>query len=201
MTTVFIGGSRAVSRLTSVLKEKLDLLVARGDMILVGDANGADKAVQQHLAEQDYTKVVVFCMERCRNNIGNWETSMLVGDGSRVKDFHYYAIKDKAMADRATCGIMLWDGKSRGTLNNVQNLLHDDKPVLVYLAPQKAFFKLTNQQELDQLLQTCNAWHDSTRDHRHHHKDHPRPTQLELRASHSAATSSVPEMRQRRRSS
>ena len=113
-------------------------------------------------------------MERCRNNIGEWETSMLVGDGS-VKDFQYYAIKDKAMADRATCGIVLWDGKSRGTLNNVQNLLRGDKPVLAYLAPQKTFFKITNQQELDQLLQTCNAWQDSARDH--HNEDHPRPTQ------------------------
>ena len=39
-------------------------------MILVGDANGADKAVQQHVASRRYEHVLVYCMDECRNNIG-----------------------------------------------------------------------------------------------------------------------------------
>jgi hypothetical protein len=41
----------------------------------------------------------------------------------RSKDFAYYAAKDLAMAQDAKCGVMLWDGRSKGTLNNIQNLL------------------------------------------------------------------------------
>jgi hypothetical protein len=40
---------------------------------LVGDANGADKAVQRHLAEKGYRNVIAHCMAaNCRNNVGGW---------------------------------------------------------------------------------------------------------------------------------
>jgi hypothetical protein len=69
---VFIGGSRAVSRLNAPIRDRIDDLLNCGCTILVGDANGADKAVQQYLAGRRYTRVTVFCMENCRNNIGAW---------------------------------------------------------------------------------------------------------------------------------
>jgi len=50
---VFIGGSRAVSKLNVPLRARLDEFLRRGDTILIGDANGADKAVQQYLAERE----------------------------------------------------------------------------------------------------------------------------------------------------
>jgi hypothetical protein len=48
-------------------------------------------------------------------------------------------MKDRAMADAAEYGLMLWDGKSKGTVNNVVNLSRDHKPVVVYIAPTKQF--------------------------------------------------------------
>jgi hypothetical protein len=41
------------------------------------------------------------------------------------------------MAEAADYGLMLWDGKSKGTINNVVNLSRDGKPVVVYIAPKK----------------------------------------------------------------
>ena len=35
------------------------------------------------------------------------------------------------MAEAAEYGLMLWDGKSKGTVNNVVNLSRDHKPVVV----------------------------------------------------------------------
>jgi hypothetical protein len=72
MTSVFIGGSRAVSWLDGIVQQKLDDLISRQCSIFVGDANGADKAVQQYLASRGYKHVTVYCMEHCRNNLGNW---------------------------------------------------------------------------------------------------------------------------------
>ena len=154
MTSVFLGGSRAVSYLTSIVREKLDDLIRRDCKILVGDANGADKAVQHHFAERGYQHVVVYCMDRCRNNVGNWPTKQVSRPGAR-RDFAYYAAKDAAMAEDAKCGIMLWDGKSKGTLNNVQHLIREGKQTLVYFAPEKAFHKLTSEQDLEELLVRC----------------------------------------------
>jgi len=156
MTKVFIGGSRAVSRLTSTIREKLDDLISRRCEILIGDANGADKAVQEHFARQQYQHVIVYCVNHYRNNVGNWPTKRVEASGNR-KDFAYYAVKDLAMAQDAKCGVMLWDGKSKGTLNNVQQLLSRGKKVLVYLAPEKAFHKLGTMLDLQEFLRRCDS--------------------------------------------
>jgi hypothetical protein len=152
--TVFIGGSRAVSKLNAVIREKLDDLMARGCTILVGDASGADKAAQQHFADRGYRDVVVYCMDNCRNNLGAWPARQISWPGAQ-RDFAYYAAKDLAMAEGAQCGVMLWDGKSKGTLNNVQNLMGAGKKVLVYFTPEQAFHKLSSERDLVELLQRC----------------------------------------------
>jgi hypothetical protein len=56
---------------------------------------------------------------------------------------------------RSRCGAMLWDGNSKGTLNNIHNLLHEQKAVLVYLSPETAFHKLTKKTDLKNLLSRC----------------------------------------------
>lgn len=156
MTSVFIGGSRTISRLNETLRKQLDDFIAKKCVIYVGDANGADKAVQQHFASRGYAKVVVYCMDRCRNNLGAWPTKQIQRPGA-AKDFAYYAAKDLAMAQDAQCGMMLWDGESKGTLNNIQNLLQAGKKVLVYLAPEQSLTKITYAEELESQLLRCDG--------------------------------------------
>jgi hypothetical protein len=45
VTTVFVAGSRQISRLPAEVKTHLDTMIEKGFQILVVDANGADKAV------------------------------------------------------------------------------------------------------------------------------------------------------------
>ena len=52
------------------------------------------------------------------------------------------------MAEEADYGLMLWDGRSRGTLTNVVHLIRQSKPVLVYVAPQKAFYTVKDSDHL-----------------------------------------------------
>lgn len=155
MTTVFIGGSRAISRLNGVIYEQLDNLITKGCAILIGDANGADKAVQKYLAQKHYPNVTVFCMAgHCRNNLDGWPARPITAP-PKTRGFEYYAVKDAAMAHEAKCGLMLWDGESRGTLNNILVLLGHGKKVMVYLGPYKSFYKLSNEDELDALFARC----------------------------------------------
>lgn len=151
---VFIGGSRAVSKLNAVIRARLDDLVKRECTIFVGDANGADKAVQTYFAKKQYNNVVVFCMEECRNNVGAWPIRKIDPPNYR-KDFSYYAAKDIAMSKEAQCGMMLWDAKSKGTLQNMLNLIEAGKRTLVYFAPTKDFHVLTNREEFQTLLARC----------------------------------------------
>ncbi len=50
---VFISGSRTLSRLDSQINGKLEKIIAEDMMVLVGDANGADKAVQTFFSNAD----------------------------------------------------------------------------------------------------------------------------------------------------
>ena len=61
------------------------------------------------------------------------------------------------MAQDAKCGVMLWDGESKGTLSNVQQLLSQGKKALVYLAPESAFHKLSTTQDLQEFLRRCDS--------------------------------------------
>lgn len=152
MTKVFIGGSRRINRLNAAVKRRIDNIIRKGLIILIGDANGADKAVQSYLACRGYPNVTVFCAGReCRNNLGAWEVNR-VTTANKSRSFEYYATKDRAMAERASCGFMIWDAKSKGTLNNIVTLLEQKKAVLIYLAQAKSFHTLRNAEDLAALL-------------------------------------------------
>jgi hypothetical protein len=155
MTKVFIAGSRKLSRFNIDVKRRIDNMIEKDFTILVGDANGADKATQKYLSDKQYRNVVVYCMaDHCRNNVGQWPTHEITAPNG-VRGFAYYSLKDQAMVDDATYALMLWDGESKGTLNNVVNLLRQSKPVVVYLAPKKTFQNLRSGADLQELLGKC----------------------------------------------
>lgn len=153
---VFVAGSRAVSRLNPALRERLDRIIEEGHEVLLGDANGADRAVQQYLAVRDYRNVLVHCTGlRCRNNIGNWATVQVAPPPGVHGGFDFYAAKDQRMAETATHGLMLWDGESRGTLANVRNLIRAGRPVVVYLSPARRFFNVKSDVDVEGLLENA----------------------------------------------
>jgi hypothetical protein len=148
-TKVFIAGSRHLSKLNQEVKRRIDNILEKHLTIMIGDANGVDKAVQQYLSAKGYANVVVFCMDgSCRNNIGNWATEAIKAADPRRRDFAYYSTKDRAMAKEADYGFMLWDGESRGTLTSIVQLVREAKPVVVFLAPDKTFYTLRDSTDL-----------------------------------------------------
>ena len=157
MNQVFIGGSRMITDLPQAVQERLDKLIQNQLPVLIGDANGADKSVQTYMAHQQYSYVTVYCMlNSCRNNVGQWETKCIEpqkGD----KGLRYFARKDEQMARDADYGLMLWDGQSNGTLNNMLNLLTDEKKAVVYLARDESWHTLRHWDDLTKLLAGCDA--------------------------------------------
>ena len=152
MTKVFIAGSRALARLNADVKRRIDTIVDKGFTILIGDANGADKAVQRYLAERHFRNVIVHCMAgNCRNNVAGWPTREIVA-APGARGFAYYSTKDLAMANDAAYGLMLWDGESKGTLNSVINMVQQHKVVVVYLAPKGKFQNLRSVSDVPRLL-------------------------------------------------
>jgi len=155
MTKVFIGGSRNIGRLSVVVRSRLDRIVAQGFPILVGDANGADKAVQQYLHSKGYANVMIYCSGNdCRNNMGSWPLRLVTVD-RRTRDRRYYSAKDMVMAEDATVGLMIWDGKSAGTLMNVLRLLRQGKTVVVYDGHDLGFREMKSLDDWQAVLAAC----------------------------------------------
>lgn len=151
-TKVFIAGSRRLTKLRKEVKSRLDNIIEKGLTVVVGDANGADKAVQQYLASKGYQQVVVFCMRgKCRNNVGHWPTREIAATPG-ARGFEFYSAKDRVMGEEADYGLMLWDGQSRGTLTNIVDLVRQGKPVVVYVAPSGDFYTLRESGQLAEMV-------------------------------------------------
>jgi hypothetical protein len=152
-TKVFIAGSRSLSRLGKDVKERIDSIVDKGLAVVVGDANGIDKAVQRYLDDRGYKNVTVFCMQGgCRNNVGGWPVQKIAAADSSRRDFAYYATKDRAMVEQADYGLMIWDGRSRGTLRSIVDLVRRSKPVVAYVAPASSFYTLRQSDDIADML-------------------------------------------------
>jgi hypothetical protein len=155
MTTVFLGGSRHVSRLNDDVRGRIDTIIKKGFPIVVGDANGADKALQAYLKSRKYRNVQVYCSGgRCRNNLGGWVVQAVQTQLSDPS-FDFYSVKDRAMADVANVGFMVWDGKSVGTLCNVLRLLKQKKKAALYAVPEKAFHELKTARDWSEFIRHC----------------------------------------------
>jgi adenine-specific DNA-methyltransferase len=61
------------------------------------------------------------------------------------------------MAIEATYGLMVWDGKSTGTLLNVLRLLRQDKKVVVYTVPDRQFSELKAYEQWHSFIAGHNA--------------------------------------------
>ena len=153
MKTVFLSGSRDTNQLNELVRYRINEWLDQRAKFVVGDANGADKAMQRYLAEENYKNVIVFCSGSvCRNNVGNWDVQEISVD-LKLKGRAFYTQKDKEMASIADSGFVLWDGKSIGSINNMHELLKNGKNIVVYLSPKQKFIDVTNSGELEALIQ------------------------------------------------
>ena len=139
MMTVFVAGSIAISRLHPLVQDRIASIVAKGMAVVVGDADGADTAIQQALLLAGATSVTVYCTgETPRNNVGDWPVTMVPSSaprGSRA----FFTAKDVAMAAMADYGLMIWDARSTGTLSNVLELLARQRSSVVFVNKARLF--------------------------------------------------------------
>lgn len=155
MKTIFVGGSRNVTKLPPEILARLDTVIEQRHRVIVGDANGADKAVQKYLAQNNYADVVLYCSgDKPRNNVGEWKTKNIIVQ-SKTKDYQYFAAKDREMAHDADFGLMIWDGKSPGTLLNIVRLLHAGKIAVLYHLPEQAVVNFKTAGHVRDFISNC----------------------------------------------
>lgn len=152
---IFIAGPLAIKKLDNNIINKLTDMKEKEYRILVGDANGIDKLIQTFYSNLKYDNVTVYVSgKKTRNNLFKWDTKFIDVDKG-LKGFEFYSQKDKAMAHDSDYGFMIWNGKSRGTLNNMINLLSEDKIVLLYLTINKEYYLINSFQKLEEIINNC----------------------------------------------
>lgn len=157
MTTVFIAGSISIKRLHTKVQERINNIVASDLNVVVGDADGADKSIQECLRDYRAVKVTVYCTgDRPRNNVAQWPVHCVYSNakpGSRA----YFTAKDLEMARDSDYGLMIWDSKSTGTLSNVIELLREKKKSVVFVNKDKEFVTVSGKNHLVHLLTRMTA--------------------------------------------
>lgn len=151
---VFTAGPRTVPELCDQVRQQIDHIIHNNDTILVGDSVGIDRAVQDYCREKRYQNVIVFAANgQARNNAGHFEVEDVKTD-LRLKGFDYYAAKDRAMAEEADWGLMVWNGRSKGTLNDIIHMTCLNKQILVYYTPDGKFYSLKSTTDVDDFLRS-----------------------------------------------
>ena len=149
---VFIAGPRAISSLDENIQKKINSICNKNYEILLGDANGIDSSVQQYLSILKYSKVKVYSSNGIvRNNYGNWQVENVQVDSS-IKGFDFYVQKDLEMVKDADIGLMIWNGESKGTLNDIINLLKLNKSVVMYFVNNRKFYLFERKEQFDEFL-------------------------------------------------
>lgn len=124
---IFISGSIKIAslfaRVYTVLNE-----ISINNTILIGDAPGIDSLVQEYFFNKKHKDIIVYHVtNKPRNNIGNFKTRKI----SIENNIPFFVNKDRQMAKDCDLAIMIWDGKSKGTLSNIEYVKELNKPYLI----------------------------------------------------------------------
>ena len=141
--TIFLGGSKIITRLDDRTKEDLIDYMNLGHNIVVGDCMGADFQMQKLFAENGYPFVTVYYSgDRPRFNLGNWKTKH-VSSNKYLSDYERQKLKDNQMVLDSDFGYMLLQGQTKGTMANVHKLLEENKPCYVMMHDKNGVYDRT----------------------------------------------------------
>lgn len=142
---VFVSGSSKTQdktsgyyrkKLPSNIKSAIDSKMKNGDTILVGDAPGIDRQVQDYLKKNKYKHVTVYATGDEPRYLANkkWETKLIDGAGHKPGTPEFNRQKDIAMTNDADEGIavVLDKGGAKATRDNVDRLVKQNKDVSIY---------------------------------------------------------------------
>lgn len=149
---VFIGGSIGIKDIGQSAATQLQKIMHDSDDVIIGDAGGIDKKVQEYLDSYWYGRVTVYASNgKARNNIGKWEVKNIhVPNGIYGKEF--YTQKDIAMTDECDYGFMIWDGKSKGTFRNILRLIDNRKLCIVCLPHKEEVYSIRWNCDLHKII-------------------------------------------------
>ncbi len=145
MKSVFISGSISIKAIPSRVIQSIETIESKNFTVLVGDAPGVDALVQEKLARDGYKNVLVYTvLEKPRSCLSaHFHIVRIPVDPGIKSQRKKQEEKDRSMTEAADYGLVLWDGKSRGSCNNIIRCIKFGKTAKVYLTPENRFLNKT----------------------------------------------------------
>lgn len=156
--TTFISGSSKTTMkdspyyrktLPDYVKKDINEYMKSGDKIIVGDAPGIDRQVQDYLKSKNYKNVEIYgpgSGDVRYSADKDWKTKTIDSGKYAADTDEWRAEKDKYMSKIADRGlaIVLENGGSGATRNNIDRLINQNKDVKVYELDSKGGIKQIN---------------------------------------------------------
>lgn len=134
MKKVFISGSISLNVLSQVVEKSLNTIQEKNIRVLVGDAKGIDTLIQDYFSKNTYFNLdicSIYETPRNRKN-NNFNTILIEVDMDMKSERKRQEKKDEYMSLNSDYSFVIWDGKSKGSFNNIQRALANDKQLKVY---------------------------------------------------------------------
>lgn len=143
--TMFVSGSSKTQnsdspyyrkQLPKEIRKELDAAMKSGKKIVIGDAPGIDRQVQDYLNKKNYRKVEVYGPGSSVRYTANskWKTQGIDSGKYKPDTDEWRAEKDIFMSNMADEGlaVVLENGGAGATRNNVKRLIEQNKNVKIY---------------------------------------------------------------------
>lgn len=160
--TTFVSGSSKTQdkespyyhrKLTRNIRKELNSEMKAGNKIIVGDAPGIDRQVQDYLKKKKYKNVEVYSPGKQSRYLADksWKNHLIDDPKHEPMSPQWLAKKDKAMAKAANKGIaIILDEGAGATRNNIKRLQDKGKEVSVYqIDPKNKWYKPSKVKKLD----------------------------------------------------
>ncbi len=162
MSKVFISGSIAIKKLPNDVIHSLQRIIDNNLEVLVGDANGIDKLIQNYFKTNNYYNVCVYSVyERPRNLCSSkFKIKSVDACSSIKKERERQIFKDSQMTSDSDYSFIIWDGKSKGSYKNILRAIEQKKKSKVYLSKIEQFLeqKKINKNEIDFIFRKNNGY-------------------------------------------
>lgn len=169
--TLFVSGSSKTqdpdspyyrSQLPKEIQNELDASIKRHEKIVVGDAPGIDRQVQDYLKDKKYSDVEVYGPGKQVRYSANekWKTHAIDDPEHEPYSPEWLRKKDEFMTEVSDKGLaIILDEGAKATRNNVNRLIEQNKEVKVYMLDKEHRDRwtdpdmATSPQELSNLMQ------------------------------------------------
>ena len=142
--TVFVSGSSKTQfkdsgyyrrKLPKVIRKELKSHMKNGNKIVVGDAPGIDRQVQNYMNKKRYKNVEIYGPGKSVRYSANkkWKTNPIDAPEYEIGSKEWLAKKDIAMTKVSDIGlVVVLDEGSKATRKNVERFIEQNKYVKVY---------------------------------------------------------------------